>query len=69
MSGREGVNVVEVKVNGSWGGVCDDGFGINEANVICRQLGYELGAEQVREKNKYWGEFTQFSLFWKLKVL
>ena len=46
MNGRE-ANVVEVKVNGSWGGVCDDGFGFSEAHVVCRQLGYELGAEQV----------------------
>ncbi len=64
MSGREGVNVVEVKVNGSWGGVCDDGFGINEANVICRQLGYELGAEQVREKN-----IGENSLYFAVPVL
>ena len=34
-------------VNGSWGGVCDDDFSFNEAHVVCRQLGYELGAEQV----------------------
>ena len=46
MNGRE-ANVVEVKVNGSWGGVCDDGFSYNEAHVVCRQLGYDLGAEQV----------------------
>ena len=34
-------------VNGSWGGVCDDDFSFNEAHVVCRQLGYDLGAEQV----------------------
>jgi hypothetical protein len=36
-----------VKINGSWGGICDDGFSFNEAHVVCRQLGFQLGAEQV----------------------
>ena len=46
VAGRE-ADIVEVKVNGTWGGVCDDGFSFNEAHVVCYQLGYELGAEQV----------------------
>ena len=31
---------IEVKVNGEWGTVCDDDFGVEEARVVCRQLGY-----------------------------
>ena len=31
---------VEVYCNGQWGTICSNGFGVNEANAICRQLGY-----------------------------
>ena len=34
---------VEICVNNSWGTVCDDLFGINDARVICRQMGYPSG--------------------------
>lgn len=36
---------VEVRQYGVWGTVCDDNFGINEALVICNNLGFKGTAE------------------------
>ncbi|XP_035729652.1 uncharacterized protein LOC118444946 isoform X3 [Vespa mandarinia] len=44
---------IEVKVWGIWGQVCDDGFGMINAGVICKELGFPLGALEIKPGGFY----------------
>lgn len=37
-----------MKVFDKWGHICGDWFGINEANVFCREAGFPLGAVEMK---------------------
>ena len=38
---------VEIFFGDSWGTICDDGWNIRSANVVCRQLGYMYATEAI----------------------
>lgn len=38
---------MEIFFGDSWGTICDDGWNIRSANVICRQLGYMYATEAI----------------------
>lgn len=36
---------LEICIDDIWGSVCNDGFDVNAARVVCRQLGFQESGE------------------------
>lgn len=51
--GRKNQGRVEVKAFGKWGYVCDDKFSMVDAHVLCHELGFSLGAAEVKSNSYY----------------
>ena len=62
----DGRNVTEGRVEllyqGTWGTICDDSWDLNDAEVVCRQLGFESALEAV--SNGYFGPGNETMPIW-----
>ncbi|CAG9862414.1 unnamed protein product [Phyllotreta striolata] len=60
---------VEVTAFGSTGYICDDGFGIQDANVICIELGFELGAAEIKGQSQFAKDLHESSTLYMIDDL
>ena len=44
---------VEVLVDGSWGSFCSKGWDMNDANIVCRELGFNKALEIVENTQRF----------------
>ncbi|EFJ44984.1 hypothetical protein VOLCADRAFT_94662 [Volvox carteri f. nagariensis] len=64
IAGRQGAGRLEVCYSGRYGLVCDNGFGMPEARVACRQLGYLYGRPMGPSNSAVAGDPGPGAFFW-----
>ena len=53
---REGLLLVRYGHDYRWGTVCSDGWGQEETDVVCHQLGYSSGKELMGLEDNHFGQ-------------
>lgn len=53
VNGHSASGRVEIWANSQWNTVCDDYWGLHDATVVCRQLGYSSGASSAPGRAAY----------------
>ena len=54
--GEIGAGRIEVFHDGQWGTICDEGWTLTSANVVCKELGFKHAI--APSKRAYFGEGT-----------
>ena len=54
--GDSNIGRLEINLDGSWGSVCSQNFGMRDGHVACRQLGFK-GVISISNVNESWYAF------------
>ena len=49
--------IIEINHEGSWRGICDDGWDLNDATVACKQLGFKGALRSISALTRLEAEF------------